>query len=130
MHVGFESEETYFLVVSAMPIEADDGRVVATGQVSNVARLCIDQAVGCAGVDAERHDRCWSRIRVVDASESQKDELQARSYIDVRKETWHLPRLRVLAFVIIIWTICDAALALEPLSGVSTPTLAINGHCN
>ena len=58
MYIGFESEATYLLIVSAVPIEPDDGRIVATGQVGDVARLRVDQAVGRARVNAERHDRC------------------------------------------------------------------------
>ena len=58
MDIGFEGEVTYLLVVSAVPIEPDDRLVVATGQVGDVARLRVDQAVGRARVNAERHDRC------------------------------------------------------------------------
>lgn len=34
-----------------MPVEADDGRVVAAGEVGNVARLGVDESVHTAAVE-------------------------------------------------------------------------------
>lgn len=50
----------HLLVVAAVVVEADDGGVVAAGDVGAVARLGVDELVDAAALDASHVCRVFS----------------------------------------------------------------------